>query len=173
MTPTHSEAAEAFVRRFADDHASSLLAWARRRFQDGRDAEEVVSETLAKAWRNYQQFDPSRGSERAWVFGILKTTAVDQFRRSRRHLRAVRIEDSDPDPDDLPIDSLADSSLVRDALSSLSDHHRDVIVAAYFGGLSVAEMSSRFAIPDGTVKSRLYYGMRALRGALEERGVLA
>ncbi len=62
--------------------------------------------------------------------------------------------------------------MVRDALSDLADHHRQVIVEAYFQGRSSIEIADRLGIPAGTVKSRLYYGLRALRSALEERGVL-
>ena len=165
--------AEAFVRRMADEHGDALFGWARGRFQDRRDAEEVVSETLVKAWRSHGQFDPARGSERAWVFGILKTTAVDHYRKSSRHLRSVGRDEVPEQAFELPVDSLADSTLVQDGLRSLSDQHREVLIAAYFGGYSVSEIAARFGIPDGTVKSRMYYGMRALRAALEERGVLA
>jgi len=165
--------AEAFVRRMADEHGDALFGWARGRFEDTRDAEEVVSDALVRAWRNYGQFDPGRGSERAWVFGILKTTAVDHYRKSRRHLRSVSRSALAEEASELPEDSLADKTLVQEGLKSLSDQHREVLVAAYFGGLSVREIAARFEIPDGTVKSRMYYGMRALRAALEERGVLA
>ncbi len=164
--------AEAFVRRLTDDHGDALFGWARGRFDDRRDAEEVVSEALVRAWRNYAQFDPERGSERAWVFGILKTTAADHYRKNRRHLRSVDPSEAPEASVEVPLDALADSTLVRDGLMSLSGPHRDVLVAAYFGGLSVTEIAERFAIPNGTVKSRLYYGMRALRSALEERDVL-
>jgi len=157
----------------ADEHGDALFGWARGRFQDRRDAEEVVSETLVKAWRSYGQFDPVRGSERAWVFAILKTTAIDHYRKSSRHLRSVARDEVAEDPMELPVDSLADSTLVQDGLRSLSDQHREVLVAAYFGGYSINEIAALFGIPDGTVKSRMYYGMRALRAALEERGVLA
>lgn len=171
-TESGADRAEAFVQRLADQHGDALFGWAKGRFADRRDAEEVVSAALTKAWRNYSQFDESRGSERAWVFGILKTTAVDHYRSSRRHLRSVGTTELADTPVELPIDAMTDSTLVRDGLMSLSNEHREVLVSAYFGGLSVGEIAARVGIPEGTVKSRLYYGMRALRSALEERGVL-
>lgn len=169
---TGPDHAEALVRRLADDHADALYGWARGRFADARDAEEVVSEVLAKAWRKYDQFDPAKGSERAWLFGILRTTAVDHFRRSRRHLQVVGSAEVPEGTVDAPFDALVDSTLVRESLGSLSDLHREVLVAAYFEGMSITEIAESLGIPDGTVKSRIYYGMRALRAALEERGVL-
>lgn len=169
---TGPDEAEAMVRRMAAEHGDALLGWARNRFADARDAEEVVSEVLAKAWHKWDQFDPDKGTERAWLFGILRTTAVDHFRRGRRHLRVVGSEDMPEGAVDGPADRLVDSSLVRESLQSLSDHHREAIAAAYFASLSIAEIAERFGIPEGTVKSRIYYGMRALRAALEERGVL-
>jgi RNA polymerase sigma-70 factor (ECF subfamily) len=165
--------AEGFIRRLSAEHGDALLSWAVGRFRDRRDAEEVVAETLVRAWRHFDQFDPARGSERSWVFGIARNAAVDHFRRSRRHLKAVpepAVRD-EPDPDQ-PTERVAEASLVRDALESISEAHREVIVLAHFGGLTVAEIAARLDLPLGTAKSRLFYAMRSMRAALEERGVL-
>jgi RNA polymerase sigma-70 factor (ECF subfamily) len=64
-----------------------------------------------------------------------------------------------------------DAWLVSDALAELSDEHRAVIVHAYYGGRSISEISRELDVPEGTVKSRLHYGLRAMRLALQERGV--
>ena len=61
---------------------------------------------------------------------------------------------------------------MKEALGDLSDAHKEVLVLAHFGGLTVTEMAERLGVPTGTVKSRLFYAMRSLRGALEERGIL-
>ena len=68
-------------------------------------------------------------------------------------------------------DALFESLLVEEALATLELEHRAVIVHAYYGGCSVAEVARRLGIPEGTVKSRLHYGLRALRLALQEKGV--
>ena len=68
-------------------------------------------------------------------------------------------------------DALFEAILVEEALASLSTDHRTVIVRAYFGGLPIAEIAAELDIPEGTVKSRLHYGLRALRLALQEKGV--
>ena len=167
-----ADSAEQFVRRLHRDHGNALYTWARRRFGDARDAEEAVAETLLRAWRNHHQYDPVRGSERSWLFGIARTTAADQYRRNRRHLSLISSEAPDEPVEDLPVEQVAEATLVHEALMDLPEHHRVVIIEAYFAGRTSTEIAERLHIPPGTVKSRLYYGMRALRAALEERGIL-
>ena len=85
-----------FVRRLCADHGDAVFNWAQGRFDDRRDAEEVVAETMVRAWRRHHQYDPERGSERSWIFGIAKNTAVDHFRRSRRkQFRGHEFDDDD------------------------------------------------------------------------------
>ncbi len=170
--PDGVEQEEALTRRLHAEHGEALFRWALGRVADPRDAEEIVAETLLRAWRHYDQYDPERGSERSWIFGIARNAATDLYRKSKRRLRVVSEGES---PELLVEDRaeiLAEISLVRDSLRWLSPHHRDVIVAAFFEGMTTTEISRRLDVPEGTVKSRMYYGMRALRAALEEQGVL-
>ena len=160
------------MRRLCADHGDALFGWALSRFEDRRDAEEVVAETVVRAWRHHHQYDPGRGSERSWIFGIVRNAAADHYRRNRRHLAVVSEADTERSSDEGTIDQIAESTLVKDCLMSLSEAHREVLVHAHFGGLTVSEIANRLGVPPGTVKSRLYYGMRSLRAALEECGVL-
>lgn len=163
---------DAAVRTFHDAHAPALHAWARRRTGDPGQAEEIVQETLVLAWRKHDQYDPQRGSERAWLFGIARNVAVDQHRRQRR-LRAVPAADvPDIGVDDGPLERAVELSHVRDALGSLSDAHREVVVHTYYQGRSIREAAEAIGIPEGTVKSRLYHALRALRSELERLEVL-
>jgi len=164
--------AELLTQRLHADHGAALFGWALGRVQDRRDAEELVAETLVRAWRRYEQFDSERGSERAWVFGIARNAATDLYRQSRRRLRMVRDDEAPDVGEDGGIDRLAEDSVIRDVLDELSDNHRAVIVEAFYFGRTSMEISERLGVPSGTVKSRMFYGMRALRAALEERGVL-
>ena len=134
---------------------------------DRRDAEELVSETLVRAWRHYDQFDPERGSERAWIFGIARNAAIDPPYTIRK-LSDVLPDVAEPSV----VDRLAEISLISDALGDLSDQHRTVILEAFVHGRDTNEIAARIGIPPGTVKSRMFYGMRSLRAALEEREVL-
>ena len=167
---------ELAARALHDAHAAALLAWARRRSADDAEAEEVVQETLVRAWRKWHQFDPDRGSERAWLFGIARNVVADRSRRNGRRLRllgGVTSLAEDPAEPESELDRVVEQSLVHDALLALSSAHRAVIVETYFRGLSVRQAAERLAIPEGTVKSRLYHGLRSLRAELETRGVLS
>lgn len=172
-----SVATEALARSLYLQHGPPLQRWLLRRCGDPQIAEEVLQETILSAWRHYQQYDPQRGSERAWMFGIARNAANTRDRARRRHLRAVPTDPTtgatlDHAADEDAVADLVDRSLIVDALRSLSADHRAVVVAAYFERRSTAEMSSLLGIPEGTVKSRLHHGLRALRANLEERGVL-
>ena len=172
-TPVTSDPEE-LARELYHAHGPALERWAHGRFGDTQAAEEVVQETVLAAWRNYHQYDPSRGAERSWVFGIARNVAADRHRRSMRRLQAVP---TDPAPEiaepDVDLTGVAERSIIVDAVRALTPDHRAVVVAAYWRGLSTREISAELGIPDGTVKSRLHYAVRALRAALEERGVLS
>jgi RNA polymerase sigma-70 factor (ECF subfamily) len=161
------------ARLLYDRHGPALRRWAAGRFPDHQVAEEVVQETVTKAWRNHDQFDPGRGSERAWMFGIARNVAASRHRRDARHLRTVPTDDlAQPGVDDAELSRVSELALIVDAFASLSDDHRAVVVAAYWEGLSTREIAARLSVPDGTVKSRLHYALRILRTQLEERGML-
>ncbi len=171
IQPDDSPAAVLTARLYSE-HAEALHGWARGRIADERDAEELVAETLVRAWRRYEQFDPSRGSERAWVFGIARNAAIDLHRHSQRRLRTVTDDEFPEVGEPGVVDRLAEISLISDALADLSDQHRTVIVQAFVHGRTSSQIAHVLGIPTGTVKSRMFYGMRSLRAALEEREVL-
>lgn len=164
---------ELLARALYEEHGPALEGWAYSRFDDPQLAEEVVQETVLAAWRKYDQYDPAIGSERAWMFGIARNVAATRYQRNLRHLRAVPTHPvSDSGLDDAELARVAERSLIADALRALSPDHRTVVAAAYWEGLSTKEIASRLGIPDGTVKSRLYYALRVLRAHLQEREVL-
>lgn len=165
---------EQAIQAFHDTHAAVLHRWARRRFSDPREAEEVVQDTLVLAWRKRQQFDPSRGSERAWLFGIIRNVANSRYRSSKRRLELVAPLDPGDERHALrgEEERAFEAAQIADAVAALSREHRSVIIGAYFRGHRLAALAEELGIPEGTVKSRLYYGLRNLRAELEERGVL-
>lgn len=154
-----------------------LHAFALRRLGDRRAAEEVVQDTLLRAWRHADRFDPARGSEAAWLFTIAGNLVIDRLRR--REARPV-VAGRPPDPDtttpwsadDAEVDRILETWQLADALATLSDDHRAAIVLCHHRGHSVAEAAGLLGVPEGTVKSRVYYGLRALRLRLEEQGVM-
>lgn len=138
-------------------------------------AEELVQETFVRLWRTAARFDPERGSVATYVMAIARRLAIDLWRRpSSRPFNPPPPPDSkeaDPaDPAD-PVDSLMTRIVVREAMQALSPAHREVLDLMHGGNLKQAEIAELLGIPLGTVKTRAYYALRALKLALDERGV--
>jgi len=137
---------------------------------DPSRAADVVQETLLRAWRNPEVLTRPEGSVRAWLFTVARNLVVDESRSARRRRELTTDELPDSGVEDRTQEVL-DAWLVADALVELSAEHRAVVVGAYYRGRSVADLAHELDIPPGTVKSRLHYGLRAMRLALQERGV--
>jgi RNA polymerase sigma-70 factor (ECF subfamily) len=157
------------IQQLHHAHAAALWGYVLRLTGDRALAEDVVQETLLRAWR-HDVTDGPQGSARAWLFTVARNLVVDDA-RSARHRHEAPTDDLPERPDADRIDRLFDSLVVTDALRSIGEDHRAVVVKAYFGRLTTAEIAAELDIPPGTVKSRLHYGLRALRLALQERGV--
>jgi len=153
-----------------DRHSAELIRFALRLTHDPQLAEDVVQEVLLRAWKDPGLVDRTDAAERAWLFAVCRNLVIDRWRRaSNRHeLRTAEVpEQSQADATDVVLDRW----LIAEAFSGLSPEHRGVITAAYYEGRSVADIAERLQIAPGTVKSRLHYGLRALRLILEEKGV--
>ena len=134
-------------------------------------AEDVAQETLLRAWRNAAVLEKSQGSVRAWLFTVARNIVIDEWRTKRSQSELTVAEVPDVVRTDDQTDQLLLSWLVAEALTKLSTDHRAVLLECYYRGLSVAEASQRLGVPEGTVKSRTHYALRALKLALEEMGV--
>lgn len=167
-------AAEALVRRWQADHGAMLRAWVGAHAGAGHiDVDEAVAETFVRAWRSADRYDPQRGSERAWLLGIARHVVADRHRTQvRRGLRVVTAEPPETPQDDSDLNRVVERSFVHDALQTLSDAHRTVLIEAYYQGRTTREIAARLDIPQGTVKSRLHHALRALRAELIDSGVL-
>lgn len=161
--------ADALLRATHAAHADALHRYVSR-LTDAARAPDVVQETLLRAWRHPEVLTRPEPSVRAWLFTVARHLVVDDARSAHRRHELP----SDAPPDVVTADgtqAVLDRWLVADALDALSADHRAVVVGAYYGGRSVAELAAAHGVPPGTVKSRLHYGLRALRLALQERGV--
>jgi RNA polymerase sigma-70 factor, ECF subfamily len=165
-------AREESLRALYDAHAPVLLAYAIRLTDGDRSrAEDIVQETLLRAWRNLDRLDSDVRPVRPWLFTVAQHLAVDAHRARRARPQEVGDAALATVPDLDQIEGALDRILVTDALESLSADHRAVIVETYYRGRTVAEAAGVLGIPPGTVKSRCYYALRALKLALAERGV--
>jgi len=159
------------VRALHDVYGGPLYVFAYRRLGDKQAAEEVVQDTLVRAWRSAASYDAARGPVAAWLFGIARNLVIDHLRRRAAQPATVRLPTSVPEPA-VEVDRMLETWQVADALAGLSQSHRDAILACHYRGYTVTEAAALLGVPDGTVKSRLYYGLRALRLRLEEMGVV-
>ncbi|KGI67034.1 sigma-70 family RNA polymerase sigma factor [Mycolicibacterium rufum] len=167
------DAEAAMMRVLYDEHADALWRYALRLTGDRARAEDVVQETLLKAWRHPHVTADADRSARAWLFTVARNMIIDERRSAR-----FRNEASEPVPDDVAdrasaeeVDTALNRILLSTALGQLSEEHRAVVRRAYYQGWTTAQISADLGIPEGTVKSRLHYAMRALRLGLQEMGV--
>ena len=154
-------------------HGPELYRAARRSLGDSQLAEEAVQETFLRAWHAGDRFDERLGSLRTWLFAILRNTVIDLARAEAvRPLRAVARTDLDHDrPIEVAeLDRALVAWQVEEALARLSDDHRRVLVEVHLRGRALADVAADLCIPVGTVKSRAYYALRALRVVLDELG---
>jgi RNA polymerase sigma-70 factor (ECF subfamily) len=157
------------VRAIYQEHGRALIAYATRLTGDRAAAEDVVQETLIRAWRHPEVLTNGRGSTRGWLLTVTRNLVTDRVRA-----RAARPQEVSEMPDSPPVerdhaDRVVASVTVLAALEGLSDDHRGVLDQIYFQGRSLGEAASALGIPAGTVKSRSYYALRALRETLTAR----
>jgi RNA polymerase sigma-70 factor (ECF subfamily) len=165
---------EVLLRELYDQHAAALLRYLQP-LTDGDQgrAEDLVQETLLRAWRHPEALGRA-APIRPWLYTVARNLAVDAHRarsaRPREVSDAALVAMPDPAAD---LDRAVQSWAVADALASLRPEHRQVLIETYFRAHSVAEAAVILKIPAGTVKSRTYYALRAFRLVCEERGLLA
>jgi RNA polymerase sigma-70 factor, ECF subfamily len=132
-------------------------------------AEELVQECLVRLWRTAGRFDTSRGTVAAYLFVIARSIALDLRKRpSSRPLAPVEDSQFPAEPDNA--ERIVEALMVQDALDSLSPAHREVLTLVTQEGLTQSQVASRLGLPLGTVKTRMFHGLKALRAALAERG---
>lgn len=164
---------EEMITRLYADHRASVLSYVTGLLKDRHLAEDVVQETMLRAWRHRGRFSAEKGSVRGWLMTVAHNIAMDKI-RMRRSRPAEVPEDAVPEAlitlDHA--DAVVASVQVRQALARLSPGHRDVIEQLYLNGCTASEAAARLGIPEGTVFSRSYYALRILRFSTEKSGLL-
>jgi RNA polymerase sigma-70 factor (ECF subfamily) len=163
---------EAAVAAAYRAHGGELYRAALRSLGDAPLAEEAVQETFVRAWRAADRFDPLVASLRTWLFAILRNVVVDMARA--RAVRPMLAADATRAPEVADGVDEFDRALaawqVEEALRNVTPEHRVALVEVHVRGRPYGEVAVELGVPVGTVKSRVYYGLKALRLALEELG---
>ncbi|MFH9090008.1 sigma-70 family RNA polymerase sigma factor [Streptomyces sp. NPDC017673] len=172
-TPYAVADAERFVRELYAEHGTDLLTYAARRLDnDWHRAQDLVQETAVRAWRHGPSLTLSADGIRPWLFRVLQNLVIDDHRARAVRPRAPHQLDDVVIPVADGTDRVLAVQLVREALADLTEQQREILHIVYFSGLSVNHASNLLGVPPGTVKSRTYNAMRALKRALVARGVL-
>jgi RNA polymerase sigma-70 factor (ECF subfamily) len=154
-------------------HGPLLLFVLRLTAGDRQQAEDVVQETMVRAWREARRLDLSERSLMPWLATVARRIVIDEHRRRRvrpPEIGGAEVVDTAPAAAD-ETESLLRKMLITEALQALSPAHREVLNETILRDRTVNDAAERLGIPVGTVKSRVYYALKALRVALAERGV--
>ena len=166
---------QAAAARLYDRHARPLYSLILRILGNETEAEDVLQDVFAQAFRQASRYDARRGAVAAWLLTIARSRAIDRLRarRARVETGAGEMKTVDEMPDAQP-DAAAtmleeeQSRLVRQALGDLPILQRMAIELAYYEGLSHSEIAERLEQPLGTVKTRIRLGLLKLRDVLTE-----
>ena len=164
------DADASFVRELYAEHGVALLSYAFRLTSDRGRAEDIVQETLLRAWKHAKELSRDGRPPRPWLFTVAANLANDEqrYRRSRPTEVGGDSVGDVPGPDEL--DRALEAWQLAEALAELSVDHRAVLLETYYRGRTINEAAATLGIPPGTVKSRSFYALRALRLILEEKG---
>ena len=169
ITQRRSEALEVLYDRYA----GAIFSLAVRMLRDAGAAEEVTQDAFFNVWRRASSYRPDRGEVTAWLFSIGHHRVVDEVRRRRRREERQVFQDMElmrqPDEAGNPAKQAVQMLLrgeIEVALSALRQEQREVVVLAYYGGLTHSEIAKRLGNPLGTVKTRMRLGLKKLREVL-------
>jgi RNA polymerase sigma-70 factor, ECF subfamily len=163
---------EQLIRRLYHNHAAALHGYVTALLEgDKQSAEDVVQETVVRAWRHADKLDVDGEAFRPWLLKVARRLVIDRYRQ--RTSRPAEIGGDTPDriSEVDESDRKLSALVVSKALGALSAAHREVLVEVYYRGNTIDEAARLLGVPPGTVKSRTYYALRALRQAFEKQGL--
>ncbi len=165
------DAGAAFVTAVHAEHGAALLGYALRLTGDRGRAEDIVQETLLRVWKHNATLAADSRPLRPWLFTVAANLAADdrRARRSRPTELGGELAGDQPAPDEL--ERALETWQLADAVGRLSAEHRVVLLETFYRSRTVAEAALVLGIPAGTVKSRTFYALRALRLVLDEAGL--
>jgi RNA polymerase sigma-70 factor (ECF subfamily) len=155
------------------DFGAALFRFASRSLGDRGLAEEAVQETFVRAWRAADRYDEARAPLQAWLFAICRNVIIDMSRA--RKIRPALAESNGATSREVGVgpdaaDKMAQSAALEEALRRVAPEHRHVLIEVVILDRPQDAVAADLRVPVGTVKSRVFYGLRSLRKSLEAIG---
>ena len=167
------EALSALYQKFS----GAVYSLAVHMLRDSGAAEEVTQDAFFNVWRRATSYRRDRGKVTTWLFSIAHNRMIDELRRRRRRDQVHVYQDMETA--DRPADDAGDPSSyaifqmrrseIKEALSTLRPEQREVVVLAYYGGLTHSEIAAKLDQPLGTVKTRMRLALKKLRDVLKSQ----
>ncbi|WIM87594.1 sigma-70 family RNA polymerase sigma factor [Candidatus Mycobacterium wuenschmannii] len=163
----------ALMTALYNEHAAPLWRFVLRLTGDAARAEDVVQETLLRAWQHPEVIANPERPPKAWLFTVARNIVIDEVRSARMRTAGGALDDPGVPEPAAPdeVDAAVDRLLLADAMAQMSTDHRAVVERSYYRGWTTAQIAADLGIAEGTVKSRLHYAVRALRLTMQEMGV--
>src|SRR6266487_4434464 len=141
-----------------------------RILRDDALAQDAVQEAFLGVWRAAERFTAERAKPSTWLLTLVHRRAVDLVRREERRRTEPLQPESEPTDSEAPDEAelLSQRQSIREALRKLPPEQREAIELAYYGGYTQSELAERLGQPLGTIKSRMFSGLRRLRELLAE-----
>ncbi|MFC0844054.1 MULTISPECIES: sigma-70 family RNA polymerase sigma factor [Streptomyces] len=169
-----AEPTEEFLRALYERHGSVLQRFAARMLGgDWHRAEDVLQEAAIRAWQHAAELDPTAEALRPWLFHVVRNLVIDGYRGRQARPQEAGEPDVAHHPVPDGVDHALTAQVVVDAMRDLAPFQREVLLHVYYMGRSVSQTARVLGVPPGTVKSRTYYAIRALRAGLNSRGMHA
>ncbi|MFV2099680.1 sigma-70 family RNA polymerase sigma factor [Micromonospora sp. LOL_024] len=150
-------------------NSQPLLSFLLRLTRGQRElAEDLMQETMLRAWRRMADLPAEADTVRRWLFIVARHLMIDAARaRAARPTESYGVDVGWMPSSDNAFEEIVDRLALSEALRRITPEHRAVLVELYYGGATVAEVADRIGIPEGTVRSRSFYALRAARGFLD------
>ena len=131
-----------------------------------------MQETFLRAWRSADRWNAEMGSVRTWMYAVARNVCIDALRsRGRRFpLADAAPADSTDALPDAGLDSMLSSWMLEEALRRIPAEQRDALVLTYVRDRPYAEIAKVLGVPEATLRTRVFYGLKSLRTVLEEMG---
>jgi len=168
-----SRSDEQALAELYDRYGRAAYGLALRILRDSALAEDAVQEAFMTVWRSAGSFLAERAKASTWILTLVHRRAVDLVRREERR-RGEPLETVEPaggEATDEEADLRARRRVVQAALRQLPDDQREALELAYYGGFTQSELAERLGQPLGTIKSRMFTGLRRLRDLLADSGL--